>query len=70
VRCASPGPLLARRVVVEPEIPLEVRRHEQRFGPTPTARSNPDGTVTLMNLESPMAFAQRQTRRRKHLAWR
>jgi hypothetical protein len=47
-----------------------VRRHEQRFGPTPTARSNPDGTVTLMNLESPMAFAQRQTRRRKHLAWR
>jgi phage terminase large subunit len=57
-------------VRVEPEIPPEVRRHEQRFGPTPVARSNADGTVTLTGLETPMAFVQRQARRRKQPGYR
>ena len=50
-------------------MPHEVRKQELRFGPTPVAVPNPDGTVTLMNLEGPMAFVKRKTRRRK-MAWR
>ncbi len=50
-------------------VPPEVRKHEFLHGPQPVAVSNADGTVSLTNLETPRAFAERMRYRRKRGRW-
>jgi hypothetical protein len=47
------------------EAKREIERYVRIHGPQPMGEKQPDGTIRIANLETPMAFAQRMERRRR-----